>query len=62
MSQTFTITDKIYIVIKNIGMYIMILLGIVGFSSYFMKQYKDHSENFNYGTFLLGTNKCSGLK
>jgi len=48
--------------IKNVGMYVMILLGIVGLTSYFMKQYKDHSENFNYGTFLLGTNKCSGLK
>jgi hypothetical protein len=36
----------------------MILLGAIGFISYFNKQRIDHTENFNYETFLLGINKC----
>lgn len=47
--------------IKSIDMYLMILLGAIGFISYFNKQRIDHSENFNYETFLLGTNKCRDL-
>lgn len=47
--------------IRTLEIYAMVLLGIVGFVSYFNKQYKDHSENFSYKTFLIGTNKCNGL-
>jgi hypothetical protein len=46
--------------IKNYLLIIIIAFMIIGFSIYFMKQYKDHSKNFNMYKFIFGIAKCGG--
>ena len=59
--------NKITLCIKYMH-YLQIILSIIsiiilfmGFIKYFQKQYKDHSANFSYMTFIFGTIKCDYL-
>ena len=48
-------------ILKILPMVILVIL-LIGFSMYFMKQRKDHKENFNVLTFIFGSKKCDSLK
>ena len=58
------IKNKINILhlILKILIIIFLIIILIGFSLYFLKQYKDHSKNFSYITFLLGKPECNSLK
>ena len=42
---------------KNLRYGIM-AIALIGFVSYYLKQRKDHSKNFDHIKFILGTEKC----
>ena len=44
-------SEKIFVIVS--------LVILTGFILYFSKQYREHSKDFSYVTFLLGNPKCS---
>ena len=52
--------DILYLIIKILIIIIFIII-LIGFTLYFLKQYKEHSKNFSYIIFLFGKNKCNSL-
>lgn len=51
--------------IEEVGKYIIYSIGtlvLVGFSLYFRKQYKEHSEGWSTYKFIFGINKCDSMK
>ena len=51
----------LYLTIK-ILIFIFLIIILIIFILYFSKQYKDHSKNFSYITFILGKPECNSLK
>ena len=45
--------------VKKIIVYLIIILIILGFSSYLYKNIKEHKSKFNLVTFILGRTKCA---
>jgi len=56
---------KINMNLQNIEFYLFILsliVLVIGFVLYYLKQKKDHSKDWNFTTFIIGKNKCDSKK
>ena len=51
--------DQLKSKINRLVLLTSVILSIIGFVLYFLKQKKDHSSNFNYIKFIFGTPNCS---
>lgn len=51
--------EKLKLKINRSVLVISVLISIVGFILYFLKQKKDHASNFNYIKFIFGSPDCS---
>jgi len=47
--------------IQQILFYAMIVLILIGFTTYFIKQYKEHHKNWSTLKFIFGTQKCKSV-
>ena len=52
---------KVLITVKKTSQHIAIVLFILGFILYMLKQMKDRGSDFNFIKFLFGTGKCENL-
>ena len=60
LKQTPTV-DSLENIIKLL-MNLNIIIIIIGFILYFLKQYKDHYKNFSFTTFIFGSTHCNSIK